>query len=192
MSNPTLVTGAILAGGRSTRMGQDKADVIVGDKTMLEMVAESVEAATHETVLLGPDREGWESWPDAVHVQGPLAGLATALRRASGSHVLLVAVDHPFVTSSTLSNLAALGGDLPCVPVDEHGVRQVTCALYPTSVADAASEEAAASGSIQSLLDRVSFTPVEPDTWRGWGEDGRSWFSADDPETLSEGRGLYL
>lgn len=191
MNSANHVTGGILVGGRSTRMGQDKADVLVGDKTMLEMVADAVGSVTDQLVLLGPDRDGWESWPDAVHVQGPLAGMATALQRTSRDHVLLVAVDHPFVTGATLGRLASLGGDVPCVPVDQHGVRQVTCALYPASVAEAAVEEAISAGSIQSLLDRVSFLPVEPETWQAWGEDGRSWFSADDPDSLNEGRALY-
>jgi hypothetical protein len=48
-------------------------------------------------------------------------------------------------------------------------------------------EEAEADGSIQSLLDRVSFRAVTPETWVPWGEDGRSWFSVDTPEALAEG-----
>ena len=70
--------------------------------------------------------------------------------------------------------------------VDAAGVRQVTCAVYPTAIADQASEETEGGGSIQSLLDRVALHPVTPDIWSGWGEDGRSWFSVDSPETLAE------
>ena len=168
-------------------MGQDKANVMVRGSTMLEMVTAALSPVTDRLVLLGPDREGWECWPDSVHVQGPLAGVATALDRTDTDHVLLVAVDHPFVTEATLQHLADLVDGLPIVPVDDHGVRQVTCAVYPTTIADAAMEEAVNGGSVQSLLDRVSFTAVSADTWRAWGEDGRSWWSADDPETLAEG-----
>jgi hypothetical protein len=46
-------------------------------------------------------------------------------------------------------------------------------------------------GSIQTLLDRVSFLPVTPDRWEEWGEDGRSWFSADTPNALDEGQKRY-
>ena len=173
-------------------MGQDKADVLVQGSTMLENVAAAVAPVTDHLVVLGPDREGWECWPDTYHAQGPLAGLATALNRTSEEQMLLVAVDHPFVTTSTLRNLVAMAGSLPIVPVDDHGVRQVTCAVYPKTVAEAAVEEANAGGSVQSLLDRVSFTAVSPEVWRSWGEDGRSWFSADDPETLSEGLAHYV
>jgi len=181
------ILGAVLAGGRSTRMGQDKADVLVRGSTMLEAVASAVQPVSDRLVLLGPDRDGWECWPDSVHAQGPLAGVATALTRMDTDHVLLVAVDHPFVTVGTLRHLTEMADDLPIVPVDDHGIRQVTCAIYPKSVADAATEEASNGGSLQSLLDRVSFTAVTSDTWRSWGEDGRSWFSADDPESLAQG-----
>lgn len=186
------ILGAVLAGGRSTRMGQDKADVLVDERTMLERVASAIGPNTRRVVVLGHDREGWECWPDSVHVQGPLAGIATALARTDDQHVLVVAVDHPFVRSDTLRKILDLADGLPVVPVDDHGVRQVTCAVYPKSISDAASEEASNGGSIQSLLDRVSFEAVTPEMWRNWGEDGRSWFSTDDQATLAEGRSLYL
>jgi molybdopterin-guanine dinucleotide biosynthesis protein A len=172
-------------------MGQDKANVLVRGSTMLETVTAAVEPVSDRVIVLGPDREGWECWPDSVHAQGPLAGVATALSRTDTSHILLVAVDHPFVTSETLGHLVDMADDLPIVPVDDHGVRQVTCAIYPKSIAEAAAEEARNGGSVQSLLDRVSFTAVTADQWRSWGEDGRSWFSADDPQTLSEGLAHY-
>lgn len=184
--------GAILTGGRSSRMGQDKADVLVSDRTMLEMVGAAVAEATDRVVLLGGHREGWECWPDSVHTQGPLAGIATALARTGADNVIIVAVDHPFIRPATLTHLIRRADGLPVVPVDDHGIRQVTCAVYPASVAEASIEEAASGGSIQSLLDRVSFDAVVPDDWRSWGEDGRSWYSVDSPDALDEAVGLYL
>jgi molybdopterin-guanine dinucleotide biosynthesis protein A len=169
-------------------MGKDKADVVVEGRTMLDHVASALGDVCDRLVLLGPDREGWESWPDSVHAQGPLAGVATALTRTDRGRIALVAVDHPFVAAGTLSHLLAIGSEIPVVPVDDHGVRQVTCAIYPTTVASAATEEARSGGSIQTLLDVVSFRPVPPEEWRSWGEDGRSWYSVDTPAALEEGR----
>jgi molybdopterin-guanine dinucleotide biosynthesis protein A len=187
----TKPLGAILTGGRSTRMGQDKADVIVSGSTMLERVAAAVATVADDLVLLGPDREGWECWPDSVHAQGPLAGIATALTRTRADRVALVAVDHPFVHPAFLEKLVDIESDLPVVPVDETGVRQVTCAVYPKTVGEAAVEEATFGGSIQTLLDRVSFRPLTPHEWRAWGEDGRSWFSVDTPEELGLGEAAF-
>lgn len=172
-------------------MGQDKADVTVAGRPMLNRVAAAMERAAERVVLLGPDREGWECWPDSVHAQGPLAGIATALSRTESDRVVLVAVDHPFVRPDLLQQLIAIESDLPVVPVDRTGVRQVTCAVYPSSIGQSATEEAKAGGSIQTLLDRVSFRPVTPDEWQSWGEDGRSWFSVDDETALAVAEATY-
>ncbi|MGH3649105.1 MAG: molybdenum cofactor guanylyltransferase, partial [Acidimicrobiia bacterium] len=183
--------GAILTGGRSSRMGRDKADVVVAGRPMLDLVASALSVIADHIVLLGPDRHGWECWPDSVHAQGPLAGIATALARTTFDRVALVAVDHPFVRPGFLQMIIGIESDLPVVPVDETGVRQVTCAIYPRSIADAADDEARTGGSIQTLLDRVSFRPVAPGEWRSWGEDGRSWFSVDSEEALALGEAAY-
>ncbi|HEX6220567.1 MAG TPA: molybdenum cofactor guanylyltransferase [Acidimicrobiia bacterium] len=183
----TRPLGAILTGGRSTRMGRDKADVEIRGETMLSLVSKALAPCVSRTVLLGSDRDGWECWPDAVHAQGPLAGIATALSRTTSERVIVLAVDQPFVRTATLERLIATESESPVVPVDETGTRQVTCATYPTSIASAATDEARAGGSIQTLLDRVSFRAVAPDEWGDWGEDGRTWFSVDTEEDLEEG-----
>lgn len=171
----------------SKRMGQDKADVLVEDRTMLEMVSRALRAVCDQVVLLGPERKGWECWPDMVTAPGPLAGITTALIRSAHPHVAVVAVDQPFVRPETVRHLLDLTAGLPVVPVDDHGIRQVTCAAYPTAIAEVAREESEAGGSIQSLLDRVAFDVVTPETWQSWGEDGRSWFSIDSRQALEEG-----
>lgn len=168
-------------------MGTDKAEVVVAGEMMLDRVAKALREAGDRIVLLGSDRPGWECWPDSVHAEGPLAGIVTALNRMTSPRVLVVAVDQPFVDPRTLQRLVAIESQLPVVPVDEQGVRQVTCAVYPRGVAQAANEEASLGGSIQMLLDRVSFRPVTPEEWRAWGEDGRSWFSVDTPEAVADG-----
>jgi molybdopterin-guanine dinucleotide biosynthesis protein A len=179
--------GAVLAGGHSRRMGMDKAAVLVSGASFLERVTASLAAATDHVVVLGEERDGYETWPDQAPGWGPLAGVATALGRMEEDRALIVAVDNVFVREETLRDLAAIESDLPVVPVDRDGIRQVTCAVFPRLISGPAWEEAEAGGSIQTLLDRVSFLPVTPDQWEEWGEDGRSWFSADTRQALDEG-----
>lgn len=179
--------GAVLTGGKSTRMGRDKSGVLVDGRTMLDRVGHALAGVTDRVVVLGPEREGWECWPDSVDAQGPLAGITTALSRTDRDHLLVVAVDNPFVRVETLRRLAAMATDIPVMPVDRDGVRQVTCAVYPRAIAAAALEEVRSGGSIQSLLDRVSFRAVTPEVWETWGEDGRSWYSVDDDLSLDRG-----
>ena len=172
-------------------MGADKALTPIAGLTMLDRVAAAMGEVGDRLVVVGGDYPGYECWPDELDAHGPLAGIATALDRTTTDRVLAVAVDNAFVRPLTLDRLSKIRSELPVVPVDEHGVRQVTCAAYPRSIAPVALDEAAAGGSIQSLLDRTSFLPVTPDEWSGWGEDGRSWFSVDSPEAIATGVARY-
>lgn len=185
--------GVILAGGRSSRMGTDKAEVVLAGRTMLDHVYQALSQITEEVVVAGREeaRDGITAIPDrGVAHQGPLAGLASARAAHPKAVLVVVAVDQPWVRAETLGELVSLASGLPVLPV-EDGIRQTTCAVYPAAVLDGIDEELAAGGSIQSLLDRVSFLPVTDDEWSGWGEDGRSWYSADTMAAIEVGLDRY-
>jgi len=181
--------GVVLAGGRSSRMGADKAHVTVGSRTMLEHVAAALTQVVDELVVAGREGpvSGLRSLADTGDAhQGPLAGLASVTVAYPSSLLVVAAVDQPWIRHETLRHLVEITGALPTVPVDD-GIRQTTCASYPTDALDGIADELAGGGSIQSLLDRVSFRPVVDDEWTSWGEDGRSWFSVDSTADLDEG-----
>lgn len=179
--------GVILAGGRSSRMGVDKATYAVAGRPMIDWVVDALSRACHRVVVAGRYEApaGLEAIPDEGDgPQGPLAGLVSCLRHFPNESLIVVAVDQPWLRTDTVKRLGELAGDLPVVPV-EGGVRQTTCALYPPGVADAGETELKTGGSLQSLLDVVAFAPVVD--WHEWGEDGRSWFSVDTPQAAEEG-----
>lgn len=178
--------GVVLAGGESKRMGADKALVEVGGRPMIDWVLESLGRVCARVVVSGrADGHGHETLPDpdGAH-RGPLSGLVAALDAFPDSSLALVAVDQPWIRADTIEQLGALVDELAAVPV-EGGVRQTTCAVYPAGLAEAARRELAGGGSLQSLLDVAAFRPVVD--WREWGEDGRSWYSADTPEAVRRG-----
>lgn len=193
-----MILGAVLAGGESRRMGADKALVAVDGEPMIRRVLSALEVVADRVVVAGPRRplDGVEAIADPVDGPiGPLAGVAAATSLALGaggpqSVVLAVAVDHPFVRPGTLQQLLVLYEGRAVVPVD-GGVRQVTCAVYPAAWQAAIRQELDAGGSLQSLLGGMSHREVPPGEWGGWGEDGRSWFSVDDPEALAAGLERY-
>ena len=186
--------GVILAGGRSRRMGTDKAVVEVAGKPMLEWVHEALATVADRMLIVGRTESpsGSEAVPDdGERYRGPLAGLAAAAHRARDAVLLVVAVDQPWVRTETLRRLRERTSSLPAVPVDDHGVRQTTCATYPASALSEIADELEGGGSIQSLLDRISFDPVVTAEWEAWGEDGRSWFSADSEDDIARGLAYY-
>ena len=174
------VIGVVLAGGASTRMGQDKAEAIVAGHPMIWWVVAALEAVADRVVVAGR-ADGWDVHPglaDPTGMAGPLAGLAAVLRL--GQPVLLVAVDQPWVRSATLSKLAAVRET--AVPVHAES-RQVTCAVYHPELAALVQQ----AGSLQGLLDLERPLEITEPVWRSWGEDGRSWFSVDRPEDIAIG-----
>jgi molybdopterin-guanine dinucleotide biosynthesis protein A len=176
----------ILNGGRSRRMGRPKADVMVAGRPMAAWVEAALEG--HEIVVAGTPIGDHRAIEDTTGV-GPIAGLVTALGLDAES-VFLCAVDQPWLLPGTVAALAARFDGVPVVPID-GGTRQVTCAIYPASLADRASAMALAGGSVQGLLDAVPFDAVHPEDWSAWGEDGSSWFSVDTPEDLAGGMSRF-
>ena len=101
------LTIAILAGGQSRRMGTDKAALQIGGMTLLERTARLALAVGLPVLVVGRAQPpGWLLpevlfLEDAEAGQGPVGGLATALRHAQGS-VLALACDLPLLTADAL------------------------------------------------------------------------------------------
>lgn len=139
-----------------------------------------------EVIVVGREQaEGIPAIPDTLPgIRGPSAGIATGLRQAGGRPVLVVGVDQPWVRPATLAALLKIR-PRPATPVDDH--LQVTCATYPARALPRLENTARRQLSLQSLVPRLGGTSIPEEQWRSWGEDGRSWFSVDTPQALSEG-----
>lgn len=181
---PHMITviAAVLNGGSSRRMGTDKAAVDLAGRPLAEWVTRAL--VGRSTVFVGADVPGARSIEDAAG-SGPLAGLAAALTLGSDA-VFLVAVDQAWLRTETVDALVARFDGRPVVPVDD-GTRQVTCAIYPSTLAVAAAGLAADGRALQAVLDKVSVDEVGEDEWRSWDEDGRSWFGVNSPDDLATG-----
>jgi len=173
-------------------MGSDKALVVVDGSTMLDRVLSAAgrigdPIVIGRTIVPGP----FEAVPDLrADARGPLSGLETALTLYRNRTVVLVAVDHPFLRPETIERLLTFDGDA-VVPVHD-GWQQVTCAVYRPAFLDAAVAVLdAGCRSIITALEHAGTTLVAEGTWRSWGEDGRSWYSVDSPDRISEGIRRY-
>lgn len=102
-------SGLVLAGGRSDRMGCDKADLRIGHITLLDRAVGCLHVAgAHEVIVSGvyPSHRGI---PDRLPARGPLVGIASVLcaRPDLSGHLLVITpVDMPFLAGSTLLRLA--------------------------------------------------------------------------------------
>jgi molybdenum cofactor guanylyltransferase len=129
-------SGFVLAGGRSSRMGRDKALLPAGDRTLIEQVAARVFAAAGRVTLIGPPERyaslGYAVVADRVENLGPIGGLYTALSITEADWNLVVACDMPGVTTEFLRELlgAAESSTADClVPKTARGLEPL-CAVY--------------------------------------------------------------
>jgi molybdopterin-guanine dinucleotide biosynthesis protein A len=129
------VVGFVVAGGRSLRMGRDKALLPWGETDLLGHAIARLRTVTPDVrVLCGPaprylDR-GVPIVTDEVEDAGPLAGVVAGLATAPGRPGLFLAVDLPHVPASLLAWLVELSkGWDAVVPVSPRGPEPL-CALY--------------------------------------------------------------
>ncbi|MCY3801388.1 MAG: molybdenum cofactor guanylyltransferase [Chloroflexi bacterium] len=146
MNRPThRLTGAILAGGRSRRMGRDKAELVLtlpsGERlTMLQQVHRALESVCDETLVVGgPARAGVDARrvADRFPGAGPLAGILSALLDSSNERVFVVACDMPFVDTQAIEGLAALMNDHDAIVPRIEGRFETLHAIYKTDCAAA-------------------------------------------------------
>jgi molybdopterin-guanine dinucleotide biosynthesis protein A len=97
---PCPVTGFVLAGGRSTRMGRDKALLDWRGRTMLDHMSGLLRSVANPVHVVGRSQ-----LPDRLPDLGPLSGIATALEATSTDPNIIVAVDLPYLTRDFMKYL---------------------------------------------------------------------------------------
>lgn len=108
-----MITAALMAGGKSTRMGRDKCLINVNGIPMWRHQLEILLALSPEVFVVAGGHPRWLAgnarWiPDAVPNQGPMGGLAAALAYATHENVLVLAVDMPVMTLAFLKKLSRM------------------------------------------------------------------------------------
>lgn len=105
----------VLAGGKSSRMGRDKAKLLLGEKSFLECILDKAEMlGIGETYLSG---HGWEgkdvrTVPDRYRERGPLGGMHACFSVMDTPYALVLPVDVPQISMSVLQILLDAHGRL--------------------------------------------------------------------------------
>src|ERR1044071_3565938 len=104
--------GFILAGGASSRMGEDKSLLSLGGRTFVGAAAEALRAVAARVSVVssrpGAESHGLRVVPDLRAGLGALGGLHAALSSCGAEWAAVVACDLPFVTGSLLARLASM------------------------------------------------------------------------------------
>ncbi|HVW87383.1 MAG TPA: molybdenum cofactor guanylyltransferase [Bryobacteraceae bacterium] len=125
--------GWVLTGGRSSRMGTDKALLEISGRPLALRVADEIAPLCGSVTLVGdPERYahlGLRVIADAFPGQGPLAGMEAALAAAESDWNLIVACDMPALDTSILEELFRAAGDC-ALPRYDDGRVEPLCAVY--------------------------------------------------------------
>jgi molybdenum cofactor guanylyltransferase len=137
------VTAFILAGGKSTRMGTDKAFVSLDGRTLLARALDIARCVTQDVRIVGDPQKFATFGPTVEDVFpncGPLGGIHAALRSSPTNLNLILAVDVPFVSPALLQHLIERASNSPAkvTVAQTGGGYQPLCAVYRRSFADAA------------------------------------------------------
>jgi molybdopterin-guanine dinucleotide biosynthesis protein A len=186
------LTGLVLAGGASSRMGVDKAALIVDGEPLARRATRVLGSVCGLVLVASGDghRLAWLGLPEVADVHpgaGPLAGLIAGLEAIATPLVAVVAVDMPDASGAVLRLLAerAPGHDA-AVPRTERGLEPLH-AVYARAAAPAlraAFEDG--ERSVTSALERIDVVVVGPGDWASADPSGRFARNLNRPEDLDQ------
>jgi molybdopterin-guanine dinucleotide biosynthesis protein A len=200
--------GFLLAGGKSSRMGADKAFLDFGGQTLLDRALTVMGAVCGKVTIVGdPDKfaqygsSKYGSFKygsvvaDIFPGCGPLAGIHAALVHSPAELNLMLAVDMPFVSRELLAFLFVIADEadnhaIATVPRTSKGF-QPLCAVYRRDFSVAA-EQALRAGKykIDAAFSSVSVRVIEEDELAAAGFSEQSFFNLNTPQDrlAAEGR----
>lgn len=185
------VSAAVMAGGKSRRMGRDKAWLDVGDgRPIVQRVIDVVREVADEVFIVANDEKfaalGLRVVPDRFPDGGALGGIATGIGAAAHDRVLVVACDMPFLSSQVLRYLVEQADDVDAVVPRVGGEYETLHALYSKACL-APIERALAAGKMRvvSFFGDVRIRALEEHDLRPVDPELRSFTNVNTPEELA-------
>ena len=192
----TGMTGLIMAGGKSRRLGQDKRFLILGGKSCLQRVLDVYKVLFEEIVIVADEKDPFQSLgvrvvEDMIPGKATLGGLYTGLHHAGSDRVFAVAVDMPSLSIEAIRIVLEQAGKADIVIPDLNGKLQPmhaayskACLPYLKKLVDASRLKVQELCAIPELsvhrIPQSVFERVDPDL--------RSFFNINTPEDLARAR----
>jgi molybdopterin-guanine dinucleotide biosynthesis protein A len=128
------ITGIVLAGGKSSRMGYDKGLAKVGERKMIELVIQSLKKVCDEIIIIS-NTNAYNYLDIPVYVDlikdcGPIGGIFTGLFHSQSDRNLIVACDMPFVSDKLLNTIIDNCENTKIVIPSINGQLEPLCGYY--------------------------------------------------------------
>jgi len=188
-----LITGAVLAGGASTRMGESKAALILDGEPLLRRVVRRLQRALPAVLVIGPADlaelvPGARVTPDLAPGDGPLGGLRTALHAIATPWAFVIACDMPFVAPPLVQAMAQLAATTERPQFDAvvlrtaRGLEPLHAVYHHSCLSPIERQLQSPNRSLAGLLDKLRVRAVEETEAMRYDPHGCSAFNANTPE----------
>ncbi|MDH4152917.1 MAG: molybdenum cofactor guanylyltransferase [Nitrospira sp.] len=193
------VSGVLLAGGKSRRMGTDKRFLAIGGGTMLERSCNVLSNMFDRVcIVIAQDSPALEARipviRDLVPFCGSLGGLYTGLQQAMTKHIFLAACDMPFIHAGLVEYMVGKKDESDVVLAYWNGRPQPTHAVYSRNCLPVV-EALMHSGNLK--IQRLVTNPtlrvrlVTEEEIRTIDVEGRSFLNVNTPSDLDRARAIF-
>ena len=129
------ITGIILAGGKSSRMGSDKGFLILNEASFIYHIIEALKPLVSDIIIVSNNQDynvfGYRRVEDIIQNAGPLAGLYSGLSHSETTYNLVLSCDVPLIKTTVLNMLIEGFDDaFDCIQLQSQNKTMPLIALY--------------------------------------------------------------
>ena len=128
------ITGIILAGGKSSRMGTDKGILELNGRKMVDYVIKALTPNVDEIIIIANNKNynnlGYKVYRDIIKNCGPMGGIYTGLMKSKTKNNMLVCCDIPNISSIIIEYIIISAGEEAALVPIHNGQAEPLCAVY--------------------------------------------------------------
>lgn len=160
------ITGIVLAGGKSSRMGTDKSFMLYNGKPLIQHAIDVIKPLCNRVVISSNKNvyefTECEVWPDLFDIQAPIVGIYSCLKRSTTNINIVLSCDMPLIQTSLFTNLLAVSetSDI-VVPIHDNFMEPLS-GIYKRTLIPALEETIAGNRyKMHSFIQMNSFYALE-------------------------------
>ena len=184
------ITGIILAGGKSSRMGQDKAFILFSGRPLIEVVIENLSSLFKNLLIISNNQSLYAKYeievqPDILEGKGPLGGIHAGLHFSKTKYAFVTACDMPYLNPELVRFLSNETGDYDVIIPEFRQRLEPLCAIYSSNCIEPI-EKHLSSGNLKitDFISQVNTCVINEKDVRSFDPEGLSFVNINTPEDI--------
>ncbi|MDD4601240.1 putative molybdenum cofactor guanylyltransferase [bioreactor metagenome] len=185
------VSGIILAGGRSLRMGRDKTLLLYKSETLIERAVKTLRSIVDEIIIASNHIEKYSipgvlEVPDVYSGKGPLGGMHAGLSAAQYEYAFVISCDMPFYSEKVALHLLDRRNEYDAIVPEICGRWEPLCAVYSKKCVEPITNCLQADVKKVSLFyQQIRVLKINESELRQYGDINKMFYNLNTPEDLS-------